>query len=157
MADIPSIVTIVDGAGIQRDADWMLDSGGNIIPQSVPRVNGAPVDSVNGLPTVRRPFVPIAVSGSLTLGSSAVAQALQNASALPGMTVVISNPSTIGGQGIGNLESIWVDPVTTAQNTGGSTSIEIPPGSTLTIGPTTNAISWIAGTGGHLIGAYAYA
>jgi hypothetical protein len=156
MTDTPIIVTIVDGTGIQRAADWMQDAGGNIIPQSVPRANGQPVSAAYGLPTVGHTIVPIAVTGALTLGGSAVAQGLQQATASPGITVVVCNPSTPIGQGLGAIESIWVDCVTIAQDTGGSTSIEVIPGASLTIGPTTNAISWIAVTGGHRIGAYAY-
>jgi hypothetical protein len=155
-ADIPATVVIIDGGGTQRGSDWMIDSVGNVIPQSVPRVNGNPVDATHGLPTVKQTYVPIAVTGSLTAGASGVAQSLQQAVGLPGITVVVCNPSTPVGQGVAPTESIWVDAVTIAQSTGGSTSVELIPGATMVIGPTTNAISWITYTGGHRIGAYAY-
>ena len=156
MADTQVAVIIIDGTGVQRDANWMQDSYGNIVPETVPRANGAPVSSSNGMPVVERTIIPIAVSGSLVCGSSGVAQQLQQSVTFPGITVVVCNPSTSNGQGIGVVESIWVDFVSTAQSTGGSTSIELSPGDTLKIGPTTNAVSWIANTGGHRIGAYAY-
>jgi hypothetical protein len=156
MADTQISVIIIDGTGVQRDADWMQDTYGNIIPQTVPRVNGAPVSWTNGMTIAEHSITPVAVSGSLVAGSSAVAQSLQQATSFPGMTVVICNPSTAAGQGISSTESIWVDFVTTAQNSGGSTSIEVLSGGILRVGPTTNTVSWIAATGGHRIGAYAY-
>jgi hypothetical protein len=156
MADMPAIVDIVDGSGVQRAADWMMDTSGNVIPQTVPRSNGWPVDSTHALPVMGRTITPISVTGNLVLVASTVPQSLQQSVVIPGITVVICNPLSPIGQGIGSVESIWVDPVGVAQDTGGSTSMEIPPGHTVTIGPTTNAITWTADTGGHRIAAYAY-
>lgn len=41
---------------------------------------------------------------------------------------VITNPSTITGQGLPNLESIFVDPVGAANTDGNDTTFELQPG-----------------------------
>jgi len=97
-------------------------------------------------------YQPVAPSGSLTLGAGGTAQLFQAAGSFLGCVVV--NPTTATEQGISTAEVIWVNVVGTAVQSAGSTSIPVEAGSSLSIGPTSKAISWIAATTGHLIAGY---
>jgi S-formylglutathione hydrolase FrmB len=96
--------------------------------------------------------VQIAPNGSLTLAAGGTAQLFQSAGSVVGCVVV--NPTTATEQGIGAAEVIWVNVVGTAVQLAGGTSIPVEAGSSLSIGPTSKAISWIAATTGHLIAGY---
>lgn len=97
-------------------------------------------------------FSPRAPTGNLTLSSGGTAQLFQAGGNY--VACVIVNPATASEQGIATAEAIWVDVVTTAAASAGSTHISIEAGSSLSIGPTQRAISWVAATAGHLIEGY---
>lgn len=73
------------------------------------------------------------------------------------MRCFIVNPTTLTEQGIAGAEAIWVNVLGVAVGTaGGGTSFPLEPGQSVTIDPTTNAISWIAATTGHKIAGYCW-
>jgi len=51
MADTATTFPIINGASAVQQQNAMADASGNVSPQSVPRVNGAPVSNSNPLPT----------------------------------------------------------------------------------------------------------
>ena len=153
--DRTALFSLIDGGGQLQSVDMLLDNseGGGLIPQTQWRVNSAPVSTTNPVPVVPATGTPAAATGRLILMAGNVPQTLLAASPTPA-TVVISNPLTPFGQSVATAESAWVDPVGWARPRGGSSSIEIPPGKSLSIGPTISAITWVAASAGHMIGVY---
>lgn len=99
-----------------------------------------------------RPGIIFPGAGTVTptLSSGGVAQALvaaqPNSSPL---TCLFKNPLSAADQGIAAAEAAYINVVGTAVAAGGGNSIVLQPGETLTTGPQTGAISWIAATTSH--------
>lgn len=51
MADTATTFPIINGASSVQQQNSMTDASGNVTPQSVPRINGAPVSGANPMPT----------------------------------------------------------------------------------------------------------
>ena len=99
--------------------------------------------------TVVAQFTPIAPTGALTLAVAGVGQTLVTSVINGG---IIYNPRLASDQNVGIAESIWVS-ITSAMAApgGGSTSIEVPPGSSFSLFGLTTPVSWAALTAGHNI------
>jgi len=110
------------------------------------------VDSTHPKPIGPGTVTPTVAGGTLTLTTGGVASTL-SAAPTTARSCFIQNPSTNTGQGIATAESIWVNYVTTATAASGGSSFEIVPGGNITTPQTTLAVSWIAATTGHKIGA----
>ena len=110
------------------------------------------VDSTHPIPTGPVTVTPTVAGGTLTLASGGAASTL-SASTTTARSCLIQNPSTATGQGIATAETIWVNYVTTATAASGGSSFEVVSGGNITTPQTTLAVSWIAATTGHKIGA----
>lgn len=97
-------------------------------------------------------------TANLTLTTGGVSQVLAPAASGGSTTcqnfVYVSNASTSGGEGGVGPESIYVNITgSAATSSGGDHTVEIPPGVVKAFYAQTTAITWIAPTTGHKIGA----
>lgn len=101
--------------------------------------------------TVVAQFTPTAPTGALTLATAGISQTLVSSVVNGG---IVHNPRLASDQNVPLAESIWVSITTAGAATGGgTTSIEVPPGESLSLFGLTTPVSWTALTAGHAINA----